>query len=86
MTTLRPMLVENPLGTRASAFDQALDAVKSFIFNQMKINPMPRRLYGFRTKTEAKFARNSFAQRTLGLRLQWNDDFTEDPPSLSPIS
>ena len=27
-----------------------------------------------------KTARNAFAEWTLGLRLQWNEDFTEDPP------
>jgi hypothetical protein len=84
MTASRHILEENPQGTKANAGGQAPQVVKPFIFNQMKIRSMQRRLYGFCTKNEAKIPRNSFTEKTLRLRLQWNDDFTQDPPSLSP--
>ena len=64
-------------------FGETPTIVNSLFLNALKITSMRGVLYGFCTINEAEITHNSFAERTLGLRLQWNEDFTEDPPSVS---
>jgi hypothetical protein len=69
---------------RRSQGNQALATANSFILSSLKVTSILRVLYRIRTKNAAKQATNSFAEKTLGCRLEWNEDFTEDPPLLSP--
>jgi hypothetical protein len=65
MAALSPKFKANQLGTSLEFDGKTLSSSNLFLFNEMKINPILRRLYGFGVENKAKCLRNSFAETTL---------------------
>jgi len=65
MAALYPEFEGNQLATAPEVCGSADSSSNSFIFMAVWTNPILRRLYGFCTKNEAKYPRNSFSERTL---------------------